>query len=330
MRNVELKARDPDPARSLERALALGAEDRGEIRQRDTYFARARGRVKLRELETRGSPSWDELIEYSRADSADARTSTYQRVPVADAAPLREALEAAYGTLVTVTKRRRLLLWQGVRIHLDEVEGLGSYLELEAVADPDSDLSGEREKVERLRAELGIEDANLVGASYSDLLLSASGEGERGAAEGVRGPAEGMRAPAEGVPAPDELMRAADEVMRTAYVPYSNFPVGAALRAPDGSIHVGSNVENASYPQGQCAETSAIGALIAAGHREIVEVAVTAGRMELCPPCGGCRQRLAEFASPDTPVNLGRPDGPRETTTVGELLPLAFELEPPA
>src|ERR687897_1927826 len=324
MRNVELKARDPDPARSLERALALGAEDRGEIRQRDTYFARARGRVKLRELETRGSPSWDELIEYSRADSADARTSTYQRVPVADAAPLREALEAAYGTLVTVTKRRRLLLWQGVRIHLDEVEGLGSYLELEAVADPDSDLSGEREKVERLRAELGIEDANLVGASYSDLLLSASGEGERGAAEGGRGPAEGMRAPAEGVPAPDELMRAADEVMRTAYVPYSNFPVGAALRAPDGSIHVGSNVENASYPQGQCAETSAIGALIAAGHRQIVEVAVTAERMDICPPCGGCRQRLAELAGAHTPVYLRRPGGPRETTTISELLPLSF------
>jgi len=330
MRNVELKARDPDPARSLERALALGAEDRGEVRQRDTYFARARGRVKLREQETRGSPFRDELIEYSRGDSVDARTSTYQRVPVADAAPLREALEAAYGALVTVTKRRRLLLWEGVRIHLDEVDGLGSYLELEAVADPDSDLSGEREKVERLRAELGIEHANLVGASYSDLLLSASGEGERGSADGVRGPAEDMRTPAEGVPASDELMRAADEVMQSAYVPYSHFPVGAALRAPDGSIHVGSNVENASYPQGQCAETSAIGALIAAGHREIVEVAVTAGGMEICPPCGGCRQRLAEFASPDTPVHLGRPDGPRETTTVGELLPLAFELEPPA
>jgi cytidine deaminase len=123
-------------------------------------------------------------------------------------------------------------------------------------------------------------------------------------------------------------MRAADEVMKTAHVPYSNFPVGAALRAPDGSIHVGSNVENASYPQGQCAEASAIGALIAAGHRNIIEVAVTAERMEICPPCGGCRQRLAEFASPDTPVHLGRPDGPRETTTVGELLPLAFELDP--
>jgi cytidine deaminase len=122
-------------------------------------------------------------------------------------------------------------------------------------------------------------------------------------------------------------MRAADAVMRTAYAPYSKFPVGVALRAPDGSIHVGSNVENASYPQGQCAETSAIGALIAAGHTEIVEVAVTAERMDICPPCGGCRQRLAEFASAGTKVHLGRPDGPRETTTIGELLPLAFELE---
>ena len=126
---------------------------------------------------------------------------------------------------------------------------------------------------------------------------------------------------------PDRLMRAADEVMRTAYAPYSHFPVGVALRAPDGSIHVGSNVENASYPQGQCAETSAIGALIAAGHTRIAEVAVTAEKMDICPPCGGCRQRLAEFASADTPVHLGRPGGPRQTTTIGELLPLAFELE---
>ncbi len=299
MRNVELKARDPDPARSLERALALGAEDKGEIRQRDTYFARAHGRLKLREQETGGSPLWDELIEYSRADSTDARTSTYRRVPVADAETLREALDAAYGTLVEVTKRRRLLLWDGVRIHLDEVEGLGSYLELEGVAELDSDLTVERAKVERLRQELGIDDENLVATSYSDLLLNA----------------------------PDQLMRAADEVMKTAYAPYSKFRVGAALRAPDGGIYVGANVENASYPEGQCAETSAIGALIAAGQTRIAEIAVTAERMDICPPCGGCRQRLAEFASADTPVHLGRPGGPRETTTIGELLPLAFELE---
>jgi homotetrameric cytidine deaminase len=295
MRNVELKARDPDPARSLERALALGADDQGEIRQRDTYFARARGRLKLREQE----PGEAELIAYSRPDERDARTSSYRRVPVSEAAALREALDGAYGTLVTVMKRRRLLLWDGVRIHLDEVEGLGSHLEFEAVADPDSDLSAEREKLERLRTALGIEDADLIATSYSDLLLSA----------------------------PDELMRAAAEAMENAYVPYSHFPVGAALRAEDGGIHVGANVENASYPQGQCAETSAIGALLTSGARRVVEVAVTAERMDICPPCGGCRQRLAEFAASETPVHLGRPGGPRETTTIGELLPLAFELE---
>src|SRR5829696_3018155 len=111
MRNVELKARDPDPARSLERTLALGAEDKGEIRQRDTYFAGARGRIKLREQ----NPGDDELIQYSREDSTDARTSSYRRVPTGAADALRAALEDAYGTLVTVTKRRRLLLWEGVR-----------------------------------------------------------------------------------------------------------------------------------------------------------------------------------------------------------------------
>jgi homotetrameric cytidine deaminase len=308
MRNVELKARDPDPARSLERALALGAEDKGEIKQVDTYFRRARGRLKLREQQAGGSPLWDELIEYSRADSTKASTSTYLRVPVADAAALQEALDAAYGTLVTITKLRRLLLWEGVRIHLDEVEGLGSFLEFEAAGEPGSDLSGEHQKVELLRAELGIQDEDLVATSYSDLVMAQPTPESRAA---------------------DELLEAADAAMRNAHAPYSNFPVGAALRAPDGSIHVGANIENASYPEGQCAETSALGALHAAGARHVVEVAVVAERMEFCPPCGGCRQRLAEFAGTDTPVHLGRPGGPRMTTTVGELLPLAFELEPP-
>jgi homotetrameric cytidine deaminase len=324
MRNVELKARDPDPARTLERALALGAVDKGEIRQRDTYFTGARGRLKLREQQAGGSPLWDELIEYSRADSIDASTSTYQRVPVADAAPLLEALDAAYGTLVTVAKRRRLLLWEGVRIHLDEVEGLGSYVEFEAVSEPGSDLVLERNKVERLRAELGIEDANLIATSYADLVLEAA-EADAAAAAGGAGSAPPEPAADDSA---EELLRAADAVMHTAHVKYSHFPVGAALRGADGRVYVGSNVENASYPQGQCAETSAIGALIAAGQTRITEVAVTAAHMEYCPPCGGCRQRLAEFAQPDTPVYLGRPGGPRMTTTVGELLPLAFDLEP--
>jgi cytidine deaminase len=115
--------------------------------------------------------------------------------------------------------------------------------------------------------------------------------------------------------------------MRNAYAPYSDFPVGAALRTPGGRIFAAANVENAAYPQGQCAEASAVGALIAAGEREVVEVAVVAARRDICPPCGGCRQRLSEFASASTKVHLGRPGGPRTTLTLGELLPLGFGAE---
>src|ERR671929_219922 len=121
-RNVELKARDPDPARSLERCVALGAEDRGELRQRDTYFAARRGRLKLREQEPGGA----ELIAYERADAAHARESRYRIAPVAEPEALRDALDAALGTVVVVDKRRRLFLWEGVRIHLDSVDGLGA------------------------------------------------------------------------------------------------------------------------------------------------------------------------------------------------------------
>jgi homotetrameric cytidine deaminase len=293
-RNLELKARDPHPARTLELALALGAEDRGEIAQRDTYFTGARGRLKLREQE----PGDDELIQYRRSDLDEARESDYRRVSVAEAAALREALHEAYGTLVVVDKRRRLLLSDNVRIHLDEVEGLGSFVELEGVLGRGAHPREELKNVERLRARLEI--GELEARSYSDLLLDT----------------------------PDLLLRAADAVMRNAYAPYSNFKVGAALRAPGGAVYTGANVENASYPQGQCAETSAIGALVAAGETEIAAVAVVAERMDFCPPCGGCRQRLSELAGPDTPVHLGRPGGESRTYTVAELIPLSFELEP--
>jgi homotetrameric cytidine deaminase len=295
LRNLELKARDPEPQRTLELALALGAEDRGKIEQRDTYFARARGRLKLREQ----TPGEAELIAYERSDGTEPRPSDYRVVPVADPEALREALDAALGTLVIVVKRRRLLLWDGVRIHLDEVEGLGSHLELEAVAAPGSDLEAERRKVERLRDELRIDDAALLPASYSDLLLDS----------------------------PEALLRAAEAAMRAAYAPYSGFRVGAALRSADGGIYTGANVENAAYPQGQCAEASALGALVADGERKLTAAAIVAERVDFCPPCGGCRQRLAELAGPDTPIHLGRPGGPRRTVTLGELLPMAFELE---
>ncbi len=296
-RNIEIKARDADPGRTLEAALAAGAEDRGEIRQRDTYFARARGRLKLREQE----PGQAELIQYRRAVSSEARESAYRRVDAGDADGLRAALGEAYGELVTVDKRRRLLLWQGVRIHLDRVDGLGEFVELEAVAPPESDLTAEHDQVARLRRDLGIDDARLVAAGYADLLLEA----------------------------PELLLRAAEEAMPNAHAPYSGFRVGAALLAPGGTVHTGVNVENAAYPQGQCAEASAIGALVTAGQREIAAVAVVAETVELCPPCGGCRQRLLEFGRPETPVHLGRPGGVLRTRTLAELLPLAFELESP-
>jgi xanthosine phosphorylase len=121
-----------------------------------------------------------------------------------------------------------------------------------------------------------------------------------------------------------ELFAAASAVRAHAHVPYSGFAVGAAIRGANGRIYAGCNVENAAYPQSQCAEATAVGVMVAAGEREIVEVAVVAGGEPLCSPCGGCRQRLAEFGRPQTSVHLGSPDGIRTSTTLGELLPMAF------
>jgi homotetrameric cytidine deaminase len=122
----------------------------------------------------------------------------------------------------------------------------------------------------------------------------------------------------------EELFAAARTVVARAYAPYSGYRVGAALRAPDGSVHAGANVENAAYPQGQCAEASAIGVLVAAGHTAFTEAAVVSDVGDVAVPCGGCRQRLSEFAGPDVPVHLGDREAVRRTVTLGELLPLAF------
>jgi cytidine deaminase len=124
---------------------------------------------------------------------------------------------------------------------------------------------------------------------------------------------------------PHDLVAAARAVMDRAHVPYSRFRVGAALRAEDGSVHAGANVENAAYPQGQCAEASAIGVLVAAGRRRIVEAAVIADTGDApVAPCGGCRQRLRELMDLDAPVHLLSVSGARRTATLGELLPLSF------
>jgi cytidine deaminase len=122
----------------------------------------------------------------------------------------------------------------------------------------------------------------------------------------------------------EALLAAATAVAENAYAPYSGFHVGAALRTASGRVFAGCNVENAAYPEGTCAEAGAIAAMVAAGEREIAEVAVIAGGPTAVPPCGGCRQKLAEFAGPGVPVTLASRTGARETTTVGALLPGAF------
>ena len=292
--NVELKARDPDPEATLARCAALGATDHGTLAQRDTYFMARRGRLKLRDGDDES-----ELIAYRRPDSAEPSESTYVRAAVSEPDALTEALDAALGTVVVVSKRRRLFLWEGVRIHLDEVEGLGSFVEFEAVLPDAGDLAEAQAKVARLRAELGIDDDALVSTGYADLLMDG----------------------------PEALLRAASEAMQHAYAPYSGFKVGAAVRGLSGAIYAGANVENVAYPQGQCAEASALGALVAGGETAITAVAVAAEKLEECPPCGGCRQRLAEFGGPETPLYLGRPGALRRSSTLGELLPGAFGRE---
>ncbi len=124
----------------------------------------------------------------------------------------------------------------------------------------------------------------------------------------------------------DDLLAAAIAVREQAYAPYSNFAVGAAIRTSSGAIHSGCNVENAAYPEGCCAETSAISAMVAAGEREIAEVVVCAESEAPITPCGGCRQRLAEFGRADTIVRAAGPLGERARWTLGELLPAAFNL----
>lgn len=122
-----------------------------------------------------------------------------------------------------------------------------------------------------------------------------------------------------------ELRDAALAVRANAYAPYSNFKVGAALRADDGQVYIGCNVENVAYPEGTCAEAGAIAAMIASGAHKIVEAYVIADSPNPVPPCGGCRQKLSEFAARDVPVTLATTNGAEFNTTVGDLLPGAFD-----
>ena len=121
------------------------------------------------------------------------------------------------------------------------------------------------------------------------------------------------------------LKDAALKVRENAHAPYSKFKVGAAILSGSGTLYVGCNVENVAYPEGTCAEAGAIAAMVASGETELAEVYVVAQSPQPVPPCGGCRQKLAEFGARDVKVTLATTDGAELETTIGQLLPGAFD-----
>ena len=121
------------------------------------------------------------------------------------------------------------------------------------------------------------------------------------------------------------LVDDARAVRENAHAPYSKFKVGAAIRASSSKVYVGCNVENVAYPEGTCAEAGAIAAMIAVGDTQIAEVAVIADCPKPVSPCGGCRQKIAEFATGDVVVTMATTDGTTEQTTVAALLPSTFD-----
>lgn len=122
----------------------------------------------------------------------------------------------------------------------------------------------------------------------------------------------------------DHLFEAAKAAREKAHVPYSRFKVGSAILSDDGQIYVGCNVENAAYPSGTCAEAGAIAAMVLGGGRAIREMLVIGDGPMLCTPCGNCRQRIREFAKPDTPVHVAGLEGVRQSFTLEALLPASF------
>ena len=165
MQNIEIKARCTDPGAVRRRLAQLGIPLACRMRQVDTYFTVPHGRLKLREID--GGEA--QLIQYHRPDSTDARASDYVIVPVPVPASLTEALARALGVRTVVDKQRELYLWRHTRIHLDEVAGLGSFLELETVVTDQTHDEAERECRE-VQAALEIREEGLVAGSYSDLL----------------------------------------------------------------------------------------------------------------------------------------------------------------
>jgi cytidine deaminase len=120
------------------------------------------------------------------------------------------------------------------------------------------------------------------------------------------------------------LLALATKAQKNAHAPYSNFQVGAAILDENAQLHASCNVENAAYPLGQCAEAGAISAMVASGSKKIKQILIASPNDDFCPPCGGCRQKIAEFANDQTEVHMVTKDGQLKTVKFTELLPLAF------
>lgn len=168
MKNLEIKARCKDHIAAVKALKNLNAEYKGVLRQRDVYFRVDSGRLKLRSI----NGSEHQLIYYRRSDKREARYSSYFieqiRYPKVTEKLLRESL----GVLVTVNKRRVLYLYENVRIHLDNVNGLGRFLEIEIVCSTKKETIATTTKMKMLKKEIGIKAKDLIGDSYSDMLLS--------------------------------------------------------------------------------------------------------------------------------------------------------------
>lgn len=166
MRNIELKIRLPnlDAARTV--AQAIATERLGRQHQVDTYFRPHRGRLKLRQIDGRTA----QLVWYARPDQPGPKPSDYLLVPVPDPETLKAALEAALGIECVVEKRREIYLYENVRIHLDEVRGLGTFLEFEAVVGPDVDDAAAYRQLEDLSKRFSLSSGDLLPGSYADML----------------------------------------------------------------------------------------------------------------------------------------------------------------
>ncbi|RLD10633.1 adenylate cyclase [candidate division KSB1 bacterium] len=165
-KNIEIKARYPDLQKAEQLAQQLGAAFLGTDRQVDTFFHVPKGRLKLRESSLNGTM----LIPYLRPDRAQAKDSRYVLLPVQDASATKALLDEMFGRWLVVEKTRRIYLYRNVRIHLDQVKGLGNFMEFEAVVDEANDDAVSRQRLEMLKIHFGLRAQDLVPNAYADLL----------------------------------------------------------------------------------------------------------------------------------------------------------------